>query len=89
MPYDIPSFTKILMYFGNSTIFVLVGALYLWICYGARRVHFTVSLERKGALFFLQIPLYNHQKDSSPCLWLYYGKVIVELKKKTQTTKKT
>ena len=27
MPYDIPSFTKILIYFGNSTIFVLVGAL--------------------------------------------------------------
>ena len=27
MPYSIPSSTKILIYFGNSTIFVLIGAL--------------------------------------------------------------
>ena len=27
MPYSIPSSTKIFIYFGNSTIFVLIGAL--------------------------------------------------------------
>ena len=29
-------------------LFILVGTLCLWICYGARSVHFTVSPGRKG-----------------------------------------
>ena len=67
MPYDIPSFTKILIYFGNSTIFVLVGALSVCKFAMVPGVYILLSLERKGALFFLQIQLHNHQ-DSSPCL---------------------
>ena len=87
MPYSIPSSIKVLIYFGNSTIFVHFSWHPLWICYEARSVYFTVSLGRKGTLFFLHIQLHNHQKDLNPCLWLYYyGKVIVELEK-TQTTK--
>ena len=50
MPYSIPSFTKILIYFGNSTIFVLVGALsvcefamvpgvYILLCPQEEKVH--------------------------------------------------
>ena len=90
MPYGIPNSTKILVYFYNSTIFVYFGwyPLCLWICYGARSVHFTVSPGRKGTLFFLHIQLHNHQKDLNPCLWLYYyGKVIVELEKNKQQKK--
>ena len=64
-------------------MFILADTLCLWICYGARSVHFTVSPERKGTLIFLHIQLHNHQKDLNPHLWLYYyGKVIVKLEKK-------
>ena len=88
MPYSIPSSTKLLIYCGNSTIFVYFSGHPLRICYGARSVHFTVSPGRKGTLLFLHIQLHNHQKDLNPCLRLYYcGKVIVELEKKTQATK--
>ena len=49
MPYSIPGSTKILIYFGNSTIFVYFSwlSLCLWICYGASSVHFTVSPRKK------------------------------------------
>ena len=76
-------------YFGNSTIFVYSSwrPLCLWICCGARSVHFTVSPGRKGALF-IHIQLHNHQKDLDPCLWLYYyGNFIVELEKKNTNKK--
>ena len=91
MPYSIPSFTKILMYSGNSTIFVYFSwhPLCLWICYGARNVHFTLYPRRKGTLFFLHIQLHNHQNDLNPCLWLYYyGKVIGGLEKNINNKKR-
>ena len=49
MPLSIPGSTKILIYFGNSTIFVYFTwhRLCLCICYGAKSVHFTVSPRRK------------------------------------------
>ena len=91
MPYSILGSTKILIYFGNRTIFVYFSwhPLCLWICYGARSAHFTVSPRRKGTLFFLHIQLRNHQNDLNPCLWLYYyGKVIAELEKNTNNKKR-
>ena len=78
-------------YFGNSTIFVYFSwcPLCLWICYGARSVHFTVSPGRKATFFFLHIQLHNYQKDLNPSMWLYYnGKVIVELEKKHKKQQK-
>ena len=50
MPYSIPSSTKILIYFGNSTIFVLVGnfsicefamvpGVYILLCPQEEKVH--------------------------------------------------
>ena len=60
----------------------------LWICCGARSVHFTVSPGRKGTLYFIHIQLHNHQRDLDPCLWLYYyGNFIVELEKKNKKNK--
>ena len=70
-------------------LFILVGTLCLWICYSARSVHFTVSPGRKGTPFFLHTQLHNHQKDLNPRLWpYYYGKVNIELEKKTHTKNK-
>ena len=40
-------------HFGNGTIFVYFSWRPLWICYGARYVHFIVPLGRTGTLFFL------------------------------------
>ena len=91
MPYSIPTSTKILIYFGNSTIFVYFSwhPLCLWICYGPRSIHFTVSPGRKGIFSFLHIQLHNHQKDLNPCLWLYYyDKFIIELEKNTNNKKR-
>ena len=91
MPYSIPGFTKCLIYFGNNTIFVYFSwhPLCLWICYGARSLHFTVSPGRKGTLFFLHIQLRSHQKDLNCSLWLYYyGKVIVELENNANNRKR-
>ena len=82
--------STILIYFDNSTIFVYFSwhPLCLWICYGVRSVHFTVSTGRKGTLFFLHIELHNHQNNLNRCLWLYYyGKVIAELEKKHKQQK--
>ena len=90
MPYSIPSPTKILIYFGNTTIFLYFSwhPLCQWIWYGARSVYFTVYPGGKGRLFFLHIQLHGYQKDLNPCPWLYYyGKAIVELQKSTKNKK--
>ena len=55
MPYSVPSSTKILIYFGNSTSFVLVGPLSVF-----EFAMVPVSPGRKGTLFFLHIQLHNH-----------------------------
>ena len=80
MPYSIPGYTKILIYFGNSTISVYFSwhPLCLWICLPGR----------KGALFFRNIEMHNHQKDLNPPLWLYSGKVIVELENNIKNRKR-
>ena len=81
MPYSIPSFTKILIYFGNSTIFVLVGALSVCEFAMVPGVYILLCPQEEKVLFFLNIQLHSHQKDLNPYLWLYYGKVIAELEK--------
>ena len=82
--WSIPSSTKILIYFGNSTIFVCFS----WhppVCDFAMvpGVYILLCPQEEKVLFFLHIQLHNHQKDLNPCLlWLYhYGKNIVELEK--------
>ena len=89
MPYSIASSTKILTLATAPFLFILIGAVCLWICYSARSAHFTLHTPRKKRYTLLpqgtdeHIQQHNHQKDLIPCLSLYhYGKVIVELEKK-------
>ena len=91
MPYSVPSSTKILTMATAPFLFKLASSVSacLWICYGARCVHFAVPSGRRGGLFFLRAEMYTFSstfiKDLNLCLpRYYYGKVIVELEK-TQT----
>ena len=58
VPYSIPSSTKILFFFGTSTIFVYFNWHPLSVCYGGKSEHFTVPSERRGPIFFLRTQMY-------------------------------
>ena len=89
MPYSIPSSTKLLIYFGNSTIFVLVGNLSVCEFDMEPRVYILLCPQEEKIHFFLQLQLHNYQKDLNPCLWLYYySRIIAELEKNTNNKKR-
>ena len=89
MPYSIPASTNILIYFRNSTIFILVGNLCVCEFVMVSGVYILLCPPgRKGALFFSHIQLQSHHKDLNPSLWLYYyGKVIAESENNTNNRK--
>ena len=91
MSYSTPGSTKILIYFGKSTIFVYLVAT-LCVCKFAMVPGVYILLcppGRKSTLFFLHIQLHNHEKDLNPSLWLYYyGKVSAELENNTNNRRR-
>ena len=79
MPYNIAISTKILTLATSPILFILVGVL-------------SVKFAMVPGVYILLCPQeeehQNHQKDLNPLSLHYYGKVTVELKKKSDTKKK-